>query len=147
MSKIDEKPVKTDIKTIRKAFDALSFVTGGSCRDFVADFLAQCKQEEKSHRGWGPSFDKYHPNAATIADCAKLFAVKRVAEIMTTGTLSQYESLARALNAFHAADIARDNAMHALREAALAADANSIREPSLVAWAERRCRVFLESVG
>ena len=87
MSKIDEKPVKTDLKTIRKAFDALSFVTGGSCRDFVADFLAQCKQEEKSHRGWGPSFDKYHPNAATIADCAKLFAVKRVAEIMTTGKM------------------------------------------------------------
>jgi hypothetical protein len=66
---------------------------------------------------------------------------------MTTGTLSQYESLARALKALHAADLARDNAMHALRDAALAADPNSLREPSLVAWAERRCGTFSESVG
>jgi hypothetical protein len=65
---------------------------------------------------------------------------------MTTGTLSQYESLARALKAFHAADLARDNAMHALRDAALAADPNSIREPSLVAWAERRVKTLKETV-
>jgi hypothetical protein len=63
-----------------------------------------------------------------------------------TGTLSQYEALAKALDAFHAADAGRDRAICILTAAAFAADPGSLVAPSTVAWAEQRVKTFKASL-
>ena len=63
-----------------------------------------------------------------------------------TGTLSQYEALAKALDAFHAADKARDNAIAMLAHAAWEADPRSLVAPSTVAWSEQRVKTFRASL-
>lgn len=64
------------------------------------------------------------------------------------GSLAAYERLCTALDAFHEADRAREKAIIALQNAAFAADEmGAMRADSTVAFAERRVKAFLESVG
>jgi len=72
------------IKMVGLAFDALSHVFYSKNTNYAEQLLAQCIAEEKSHRGFANDFGVYHPNAATIRQCAKAFAVKRVAEYLLT---------------------------------------------------------------
>lgn len=74
--------MKTQIKLTEDAFKALQHVFYSRNRNHADDLFKQCMEEEKSHRGFGDDFNRYHPNAATIAQCAKVFAVKRVAEYL-----------------------------------------------------------------
>ncbi len=72
-----------NLTQIRKAFDAIYWVFDSKNTNYAQKLLEQCKGEEKGHRGWGPDFAKYHPDAASVTDCAKVFAVKRIAEYLT----------------------------------------------------------------
>ena len=74
---------------IKKAFDALSGVFYSANKNWAEALLAQCKAEEKSHRSFRDDFAKYHPDAPSVADIGKLFAVKRVAEYLTGEKLPQ----------------------------------------------------------
>jgi len=73
---------KATLKLVRESFDALRWVFDSSYRNYALELFEECKREEKSHRGWGPDFAKHHPNAASVADVARSFAVKRVAEYL-----------------------------------------------------------------
>lgn len=73
---------KKQITLAREAFDLLLPLDNLSWHPYVSRLLAMCKEEEKAHRGFGTDFNAYHPNAATLADCAKAFAVKRIAEYL-----------------------------------------------------------------
>lgn len=68
---------------IKEAFDALDGVFYSANKNWAKVLLAQCKAEEKSHRSFAGEFAKYHHSAPSVADMAKLFAVKRVAEYLT----------------------------------------------------------------
>jgi len=70
-------------KEINKAFCAISGVFYCKNTNWAERLFDQCRAEEKSHRGFGHDFNKYHPNAVSIADCARLFAVHRIAEYLT----------------------------------------------------------------
>jgi len=70
--------MKTSIKKIKEAFDAISQVFYSKSTNYALQLLAECKTEEKSHRSG--DFYRYHPSAPSVADMAKLFAVRRVAE-------------------------------------------------------------------
>lgn len=67
---------------INKAFQALSWAFDSSMVNHALKLFELCKGEEKSHRSFGADFAKYHPNAPSVADMARLFAVKRVAEYL-----------------------------------------------------------------
>lgn len=70
------------VKLIREAYEKLRGVFYSSMRDYARELFEQCRTEEKAHRGFGPDFNTYHPTAISVADSAKLFAVKRVAEYL-----------------------------------------------------------------
>lgn len=72
--------IKPKLKLINTAFDKLRWAFDSSCRNYALELFDECKREEKQHRGFGEDFPKYHPNAASLADTARSFAVKRVAE-------------------------------------------------------------------
>jgi len=75
--------MKTQLKLIDQAFTRLEFLNHHTWTHYADNLLDQCKEEEKGHRGTGGDFAKYHPNACTITEAAKMFAVKRVAEYLT----------------------------------------------------------------
>ncbi len=67
----------------RKAYDALSELDRKHMTAYRTELFNLCKAEEKDHRGFIPStFNEYHPNSSSIADCARMFAVLRIAEYM-----------------------------------------------------------------
>ena len=64
-----------------------------------------------------------------------------------SGSLTDYQRLCAALDAFHAADQARDKAILALQDAAFAVDEHGAgRAASTVAWAEMRVKTFRASL-
>jgi hypothetical protein len=74
---------KTQIKLAREAFDALAFLNNIDWTQHREKLLAMCKAEEKDHRGFMPEFTSSHTaDTASVSDCAKLFATKRVAEYL-----------------------------------------------------------------
>lgn len=74
--------MKTKLKLIREAFDRLAFLNNIDWCNHREKLHELATAEEKSHRGWGPEFAKYHPGAISAADAGRLFAVKRVAEYL-----------------------------------------------------------------
>jgi len=74
---------KTDkLKLVNAAFQSMQWAFDSCMVNHADTLLDMCKGEEKSHRGWGSDFDKYHPDAPSVTQCAKIFAVKRVAEYL-----------------------------------------------------------------
>jgi hypothetical protein len=72
----------SNIKVSRKAFDLLSYVFDSANVNHADDLLRMCMEEEKGHRGFMDGFNRCHPDAASVKDCARMFAVKRVAEYL-----------------------------------------------------------------
>lgn len=68
-------------KQISEVFKALDGVFYSAWTNYAEKLLTKCKEEEKSHRGFPPEFNKHHTSDTIGAnDAARLFAVKRVAE-------------------------------------------------------------------
>lgn len=74
---------KQQINLIRAAFDRLHVLNNITWSNYQDQLLKTCAEEERSHRGSGPDFAKNHPGAISVADAARLFAVKRIAEYMS----------------------------------------------------------------
>jgi len=70
------------VKEIRAAFDKLVWAFDHHHNNYAKELLEMCEREEKGHRGWGADFGSYHPKAASARDCARAFAVKRVADYL-----------------------------------------------------------------
>ena len=75
--------MKQNLKLVTEAFAALSYAFDSKNQNYAELALKQSIAEEKSHRGWGPDFATYHPNAASIKQCAKMFVVQRVAQYLS----------------------------------------------------------------
>ena len=75
-------PNHPPLSTIRKAFQALRGVFNFYHIQWADTLASECAQEERQHRGTNGEFAKYHPDAASVADCAKAFAVLRVAQYL-----------------------------------------------------------------
>lgn len=77
--------MKQQLKLINSAFDKLSWVFDACTTNYAERLLHQCVIEERSHRGFlggDGSFASCHPGAASANQCAKQFAVLRVAEYL-----------------------------------------------------------------
>ena len=75
--------MKTQLKLINEAFDALRFVFDSSWHNYAEQLLKLCAAEEKEHRGFMPDFRAHHTDGTiSTIQAAKLFAVKRVAEYL-----------------------------------------------------------------
>lgn len=71
------------VRQIKAAFDALSSVFYSENRNHAERLLAQCREEERGHRGIMDYFSRCHTaDTIGVADAARLFAVKRVAEYL-----------------------------------------------------------------
>lgn len=71
-------------KTINAAFDALRGVFYSHHYQYADQLLALCRDEEKSHRGFMPDFNKAHTlDTIGVTQAAKLCAVKGVAEYVS----------------------------------------------------------------
>jgi hypothetical protein len=81
--------IRLHLATIRRAFSALEFLNQKDWCPYLDRLFDMCRDEEKSHRGFGSDFRKYHPNAPSIADMARLFAVRRIAEYLNGEPLPQ----------------------------------------------------------
>ena len=68
---------------IGKAYSLLSGVFYSESTNYAEQLFAACKDEEKGHRRFGDNWAAHHPNGCTLAEAARLFAVKRVAEYLT----------------------------------------------------------------
>lgn len=71
------------LSTIRKAFQALRGVFYSNSIQWADTLADECAQEERRHRGTNGEFANYHPKAASVADCARAFAVLRVAQYLS----------------------------------------------------------------
>ena len=71
-------------KLIREAYSKLSEVFYSHNQNYAEQCFKASLKEEKEHRGFGPDFALYHPNASSARDMAKMFTVKRVAEYITS---------------------------------------------------------------
>lgn len=75
---------KETIKLVTKAYQELAFLDNLDWTHHREELFRMTRDEEKGHRGWGPDFSKHHTSdTASIADCARLFAVKRIAEYLS----------------------------------------------------------------
>lgn len=72
-----------DHKLISKAYALLSGVFYAESTNYAKQLFEACKDEEKRHRGFGNNWQAHHPNGCTLAEAARLFAVKRIAEYLT----------------------------------------------------------------
>jgi hypothetical protein len=77
------KTQSEQIKLVAKAYEALELVYYSKNTNDADRAFKQSISEEKGHRGWGPDFSAYHPGAATVNQCAKMFVVQRVAQYLT----------------------------------------------------------------
>lgn len=74
------------VRQIKTAFDALSGVFYSENRNHAKRLFAQCREEEREHRGFMGGFSRCHTRSTIgVADAARLFAVKRVAEYLRRG--------------------------------------------------------------
>lgn len=74
---------KMKTEQIKKAFHELRWVFDSAMINHAQALFEQCRAEEKQHRGFMPDFDRCHtPDTISVADAARLFAVKRVAEYL-----------------------------------------------------------------
>jgi hypothetical protein len=71
-------------KQVRDAFDKLQWAFDHT-KDWATVLLDECAAEERGHRQWGQDFAKYHPTAASVKDCARVFACKRIADALIDG--------------------------------------------------------------
>jgi hypothetical protein len=69
------------LRHIKAAFDRLNWAFDAETVNHAQALLDLCCDEEKAHRKMG-HFNAYHPNAPGVTDCARLFAVKCVAEYL-----------------------------------------------------------------
>ena len=69
-------------KQVDAAFSAIQFLDHESWTNYREELFKLCSAEERGHRGSGPDFGRHHPNAASVADCAKMFAVQRIADFL-----------------------------------------------------------------
>ncbi len=72
-------PMNKKLKLINDAFDALRWTFDHCNVNHAETLLELCKQEENGHRGFMDGFARCHPDAISITQAAKLFAVKRIA--------------------------------------------------------------------
>lgn len=75
---------KASIKLANAAFDRLAFLDHCAWTNHREKCVALARDEEKRHRGSGDSFSRHHQGAASVADCARHFVVKRIAEYLLT---------------------------------------------------------------
>jgi hypothetical protein len=68
---------------IAKAYGLLSGVFYSESTNYAEQLFDCCKEEEKRHRGFADGWQRCHPNGCTVAEAARLFSVKRVAEYLT----------------------------------------------------------------
>lgn len=73
---------KSTVKLANSAYDKLQFLDNKSWTSHRERCFQLAREEEKRHRGAGPSFAIHHKGAASIADCARQFVVKRIAEYL-----------------------------------------------------------------
>lgn len=73
---------KLALKLVGQAAKALELVFYSKTTNHAKELFGLCEQEERGHRTWGPEFAKYHPNSASVKQCARSFGVKRVAEYL-----------------------------------------------------------------
>lgn len=76
------KTTKIDHAMIGKAYSLLSRVFYAEPTNYAEQIFEACRDEEKRHRGFGDNWTAHHPNGCTLAEAARLFAVKRVAEYL-----------------------------------------------------------------
>lgn len=74
--------MKPQLKLINSAFDKLDQVFYSKNTNWADKLLKLCIEEEKGHRGSFSDFAPHHPGAASVRQCAKQFAVLRVAEYL-----------------------------------------------------------------
>lgn len=79
----DMKTTKEKLTLVAKAYKALEHVFYSKMRNHAEETLKVAISEEKQHRGFGSDFAAYHPAAATVNQCAKMFVVKRVADYIS----------------------------------------------------------------
>lgn len=73
--------MKTKLKLINEAFDALRWCFDHHSPNHAEKLLDMCNEEERGHREFLPDFRAHHTSdTISIGQAAKLFAVKRVAE-------------------------------------------------------------------
>lgn len=73
---------KATVKLANAAYDKLHVLNNHSWTSHRDKCFALARDEEKQHRGVGPSFANHHKGAASIADCARQFVVKRISEYL-----------------------------------------------------------------
>lgn len=96
--------MKNQIAIIEDAFSRLQFLDHKSWSSPVSKMLDACADEERRHRGSGDSFKRCHPNAISIPQAARLFAVKRVAEYLQGERMPRGKDFAHMqTSCFHAA--------------------------------------------
>ena len=74
------KEQKEIVKRINKAYSKLYILSNITWTPYRDDLFKMNRKEEKQHRSFGTDWSKYHPNSASINDCARLFTVKHIAE-------------------------------------------------------------------
>lgn len=75
--------MKPQLKLINSAFDKLSWVFDAKSTNWAEKLREQCLKEENGHRRFMDGFTRCHHRAASANQCAKQFAVLRVAEYLT----------------------------------------------------------------
>lgn len=75
------------LKTVREASQKLSWAFDSAWTNHMEELIRICADEERGHRNSGPDFSAFHPGAASIKDCARMFAVKRIAEYLQGATM------------------------------------------------------------
>jgi len=80
-----ETLVTVNLLDVRVAFTKLTQAFYSASTNWAERLLSECIEEERSHRSWGPDFARHHPGAASVKDCARVFAVKRIAEALIGG--------------------------------------------------------------
>lgn len=118
------------IKLAREAFGQLAFLNNESWTSHREKLFALCKAEEKEHRGFMSGFTEAHTtDTASVADCARLFAVKRIAEYLTGDEMPKGKDyLHIQASCFYAAGLADEFGDKIIREAWKGFDLQQLRE-------------------
>jgi hypothetical protein len=77
------KTTKQKLALANRAFDALYVLNNISWTSYREKLLRLSIEEEKSHRGFGSDFAKYHPDAVSVNDAARIMAVRWIAWYLT----------------------------------------------------------------
>lgn len=82
MNKEQKKQLKETNAKIEKAFDKLGFLNNITWTPYLNELFKMNRKAEAEHRNWGFEFEKYHPNASTTSQCARLFCVIDIAKAL-----------------------------------------------------------------